>query len=258
MGQTDSIKLGGIMKKKHVAPIYAFGITWVIMILIFYYDDIFYTNILNIMDILVIAVFSLSVSIIVKIICWIIDSAKFLSRFISKQFKKIFGDNVNTEKELYKTETQVQPEIQPKEDKEPERPLPAEIIKATKDLKAIENELLYIQQESVSGTINNIVKLSKAIINKMTQEQHQISSNRNFIEYYLPTTLELVCRYNHLEKQDFKTENIYLSKQKISESLQMIEQAFSKKLNGLFNHTATDIEMDMKVLQDIISKDGLK
>lgn len=119
--------------------------------------------------------------------------------------------------------------------------------------------------EAVKGTIqnremmekaNDIVQLSNSIFHKVQKEPKLISSMNRFFNYYLPTAIKLLTKYNDLEKQAIKSGNIITAMEKIDQTLDTLKNAFQKQLDNLYSHTVLDLESDMDVLENVLKKDG--
>ena len=77
------------------------------------------------------------------------------------------------------------------------------------------------------------------------------------MRYYLPTTLKLVNAYREFEQQPAQGENIRSAKEEIKKSLDVINQAFEKLLDSLFEDDALDISTDISVLHTMLAQEGL-
>lgn len=123
-----------------------------------------------------------------------------------------------------------------------------------KELKTLQVKLL---NRDIREQINDIIKISQAILDKVAQNPELISSARRFFNYYLPTAIQLAGNYRDFEKQTIKGENILTSMEKIEHALDLLKQAFQEQLNTLFSSTALELETDVSVLENILKKEGL-
>ena len=78
------------------------------------------------------------------------------------------------------------------------------------------------------------------------------------MNYYLPTLLKLLNSYIRLSSEGGSGTNVSDSMERIKNVLSTIADAFDKQLDNLFMPEALDISTDIKVLEGILSKEGLK
>ena len=123
-------------------------------------------------------------------------------------------------------------------------------------------------------------KLSKQIIHAITDEKITVQVTRmevatdkifryiakhpedapqihKFMNYYLPTLLKLLISYISLNEQGIKGEHISSTIENIEGILSTIADAFEKQLDNLFADDALDISTDIKVLENMLSQEGL-
>ncbi|MCD8331670.1 MAG: 5-bromo-4-chloroindolyl phosphate hydrolysis family protein [Oscillospiraceae bacterium] len=80
---------------------------------------------------------------------------------------------------------------------------------------------------------------------------------RRFMTYYLPTTLKLLNAYDRMDDVGVAGENISSTKAKVEQMLGTIVQAFDKQLDALFGAEALDISTDIKVMEQMLAREGL-
>ena len=91
----------------------------------------------------------------------------------------------------------------------------------------------------------------------MLQKADQKSQIRRFLNYYLPTTLKLLNAYDRLDEAGISGINIDGAKGKISEVMAAIVSAFDRQLDALYQGEVMDINAEIKVLQSLLTGDGL-
>ena len=90
------------------------------------------------------------------------------------------------------------------------------------------------------------------------EKQPELASDlRRFMNYYLPTTRNLVDAYREIELDSFRTEQNEKTKKEIEDTLDTINQAFEKLLNSFFEERAMDISSDISVLHSMLAQEGL-
>lgn len=120
--------------------------------------------------------------------------------------------------------------------------------------------------EVVKNKINNrefILKLDKLrniviqILNYIEKNPKKIQEVNKFINHYLPITIKLVNSYKELNEQPVQGENIKTAKNEIEKSIDVINIAFEKLLDDLFEDVALDISTDISVLKTLFTQEGL-
>ena len=80
---------------------------------------------------------------------------------------------------------------------------------------------------------------------------------RQFLNYYLPTTLKILNAYAQMDAQGVEGENITAAKARIEGMMDKVVDGFEKQLDQLFQTDAMDIAADVEVLERMLEKDGL-
>ena len=150
-----------------------------------------------------------------------------------------------------------QPEPQP----EREEKLPPELQsviyqgkRAIADIRRLNDE---IPDERMSAQIDLIERLTAQIFDCVRQHPEKLSQIRQFLNYYLPTTIKLMEQYVTLQNQSVKTENITEGMQKIEDLLDKVIVAFQRQLDALFESDVVDITADIRVMEQMMASEGL-
>lgn len=114
-----------------------------------------------------------------------------------------------------------------------------------------------IPGEEISGKISRMEFLVKKIFERVADHPEQMDDIRKLLKYYLPTTVKLLQAYDELDRQSVETETIQSSKQEIEATLDTLNEAFEKMLDGLFQDTAWDVSSDISVLHTMLAQEGL-
>ena len=94
-------------------------------------------------------------------------------------------------------------------------------------------------------------------ISAVWQHPEKLSQIRQFLNYYLPTTIKLMEQYVTLQNQSVKTENITEGMQKIEDLLDKVIVAFQRQLDALFESDVVDITADIRVMEQMMASEGL-
>ena len=162
------------------------------------------------------------------------------------------------------------PEPQPKqEEKKPEpqpqsesdEKLPPELQsviyqgkRAIADIRRLNDE---IPDERMSAQIDLIERLTTQIFDCVKEHPEKLKQIRQFLNYYLPTTIKLMEQYVKLQNQSVKTENITEGMQKIEDLLDKVIVAFQRQLDALFESDVVDITADIRVMEQMMASEGL-
>lgn len=222
-------------KKRSALPIYAIGIVWLL-----------YAGKLNTFrGILSCAVVSAIVYAILRIV---------LSGKKTDEPPKAAAPEQPQPKQAEK-----KPEPQP--EPEPEEKLPPELQsviyqgkRTIADIRRLNDE---IPDERISAQIDLIERLTAQIFDCVRKNPEKLSQIRQFLNYYLPTTIKLMEQYVTLQNQSLKTKNITEGMQKIEELLDKVIIAFQRQLDALFEADVVDITADIRVMEQMMASEGL-
>ncbi len=114
-----------------------------------------------------------------------------------------------------------------------------------------------ITDDEVSRLIENIETTHQAILDYVQTHPESCTSLRKYMKYYVPSILELLVHYDELEHQQFSGSNASNSRQRITELLKTADKAFKKQLDSLLDMQAMDITVEAKVLENLMSREGL-
>ena len=111
--------------------------------------------------------------------------------------------------------------------------------------------------ETMSDKLYTLEATVLSIFKRLMEEPKVAGDLRRFMSYYLPTTEKLLQSYVDLRKQSQSIENIANSQKEIEEATDVINDAFVKFLNQLFESTSWDISADITVLKSQMKQDAL-
>ena len=152
-----------------------------------------------------------------------------------------------------------QPEPQPRQEQEEKLPPELQSVifqgkRAIADIRRLNDE---IPDERMSAQIDLIERLTAQIFDCVKQHPEKLSQIRQFLNYYLPTTIKLMEQYVTLQNQSVKTENITEGMQKIEDLLDKVIVAFQRQLDALFESDVVDITADIRVMEQMMASEGL-
>jgi len=146
-------------------------------------------------------------------------------------------------------------------DEEINDPRKEELIRTIKMVKnyieQIESANDAIPGEEISAKLYRLQNIVSQIINYVEKNPKKLPEVNKFTNHYLPITLKLVNSYKELNDQPVQGDNIKSAKDQIEKSIDIINIAFEKLLDDLFEEIALDISTDISVLETLFTQEGL-
>ena len=115
-----------------------------------------------------------------------------------------------------------------------------------------------IENPDVKKRIVEIMDISDKIVKNAISDPKHIPNIKRFLNYYLPTTIKLLNAYDRMAVQGIDGENISGTITRIEDMLDTIVVSYKKQLDALFADEALDIETDIKVMDGLLQREGLK
>ncbi|MCI9461983.1 MAG: hypothetical protein HFF93_09365 [Oscillibacter sp.] len=116
-----------------------------------------------------------------------------------------------------------------------------ELDKAIKDGKLALSEMKRLDDSiadpGVSADIVRLSQVSEKIFQAVKDDPDKLPQIRQFMNYYLPTTLKLLNTYDRMSGAGVSGENIDGTKEKVEDMLKTIVRAFEKQLDALIPFT---------------------
>ena len=226
--------------KKRVSPIYAFGAVWLIYSIFF--------NLSGFGGIIKCALLAWLISLLVKSIG---------KEKTQKEEQRTDEKKVN-KKPVKQTSTveQSQPvaeDIPPSGNPE----LDTMIRDGRKSVKRIQELNDDIPDFKISAQLKQIEILTASIIDQVEKKEDKLRQVRQFMNYYLPTTIKLLEQYVQLQNVGMKGENISSAMVRIEDMLDKVIVAFQKQLDDLFERDVIDITADIQVMEQMMASQGL-
>ena len=115
-----------------------------------------------------------------------------------------------------------------------------------------------IENPEVKKRIVEIMDISDKIVKNAISDPKDIPNIKRFLNYYLPTTIKLLNAYDRMAVQGIDGENISSTITRIEDMLDTVVVSYKKQLDALFADEALDIETDIKVMDGLLQREGLK
>ena len=126
--------------------------------------------------------------------------------------------------------------------------------KAISEMKRLDDA---IEDEKISRDIRRLETVCQKIFDQVKAEPAKLPQIRQFMDYYLPTTLKLLNAYDRMDSTGVSGDNITGTKEKVENMMGTIVTAFEKQLDALFGADAMDISTDISVLETMLAREGL-
>ncbi|MDE7262516.1 MAG: 5-bromo-4-chloroindolyl phosphate hydrolysis family protein [Oscillospiraceae bacterium] len=126
--------------------------------------------------------------------------------------------------------------------------------KAISEMKRLDDA---IADEKISQDIRRLEGVCQMIFNQVKEDPAKLPQIRQFMDYYLPTTLKLLNAYDRMDSAGISGENVTSTKEKVENIMGTIVIACEKQLDSLYGQEALDISTDISVLETILAREGL-
>lgn len=228
-------------QRKPVSPIYAFGIMFLLYSVFF--------NLSGFGGLVKCVLLAWAVSALVK--------------SIVKKDKKAEKQQ-DPVKETPKSTENPAPKPEPKQEQKTEETpstgnpeLDAVIRQGRQSVKRIQEINDDIPDYKISAQLKQIEILTASVIDQVEKKEDKLKQVRQFMNYYLPTTIKLLEQYVQLQNVGLKGENITAAMTQIEEMLDKVIVAFQKQLDSLFERDVVDITADIQVMEQMMASQGL-
>ena len=114
-----------------------------------------------------------------------------------------------------------------------------------------------IPDYKISAQLKQIELLTEKIFDYVREHPEQLGEIRQFLNYYLPTTLNLLEKYVKLQNQQMRMGNIDEGMRQIEDLLDKVAVAFQRQLDSLFESSVVDITADIQVMENMMAAEGL-
>ena len=126
--------------------------------------------------------------------------------------------------------------------------------KAISEMKRLDDA---IEDEKISQDIRRLETVCQSIFDQVKADPAKLPQIRQFMDYYLPTTLKLLNAYDRMDSTGVSGSNIDGTKGKVEGMLDTICAAFSRQLDALYGEEALDISADITVMEQMLQQEGI-
>lgn len=132
----------------------------------------------------------------------------------------------------------------------------AVIAKGQEMLKQIRAENDAIPDEVLSGQMDELERLCVQIFRTVAEKPHKASQIRKFMNYYLPTTLNMLANYRTMDQRGVSVTDMSEARSTLIRGMGMVLTACQKQLDNLYKDTLLDVTTDIDVLEQMLKRDG--
>ncbi|MDO5022723.1 MAG: 5-bromo-4-chloroindolyl phosphate hydrolysis family protein [Eubacteriales bacterium] len=131
------------------------------------------------------------------------------------------------------------------------------IEKGNELLLDIRRENERIPDPTLSRQIDELESVTGKIFRILEEQPHKAPKLRRFLEYYLPTTLNMLKNYRRIESQKLNSRYAKETLVKIENAMDIVLNAFKKQLDTLYRDDILDLSADMQVFETVLKQDNL-
>ncbi len=115
-----------------------------------------------------------------------------------------------------------------------------------------------ISNPLVREKIGRIVDVIKGIFTNFEKDPKDIKQAKQFLSYYLDTSIKIVKKYRDLSAQNVRSPEIAATLSKAELMLDSIEKAFEKQHARLLRDDAMDLDTEIETLEKTFNAEDLK
>ena len=114
-----------------------------------------------------------------------------------------------------------------------------------------------IKDPAVQVKVARIIDVVKRIYADFEKDPKDIKKAKQFLSYYLDTSIKIVKKYRDLSLQNVRSPDITATLTKAERMLDNIETAFEKQLARLLRDDALDLDTDIQTLEKTFNAEDL-
>lgn len=114
-----------------------------------------------------------------------------------------------------------------------------------------------IRDPATKEQVGELCALVEKILATVSDDPKKLSPARQFLGFYLDSTLKIIGTYAELEAKDIHDAEIQASLEKARSMLRTIHDAFEKQLAKLVSGDVLDLDAELSLMQQTIEMEGL-
>lgn len=105
--------------------------------------------------------------------------------------------------------------------------------------------------------VERLAGIAREIIDDLKEQPGDIKRARQFLNYYLDTTIRILERYTDISNKNVKSSEAAASLRKVESMLDGVQAVFEKQLAGLMQDDILDLDTELTLLQNTLKMEGL-
>jgi hypothetical protein len=110
---------------------------------------------------------------------------------------------------------------------------------------------------AIKAKIAEIAEITVKIYKDVLDDPSDYAQIRRFADIFIPETLKILSSYPMLESSGAGGDSVEAAKSRVIHVLDTILESYKKQFDALFNNQVLDIEIDVKVLETLLKREGL-
>lgn len=112
-------------------------------------------------------------------------------------------------------------------------------------------------QKSIGAKIDSIAATVSDILAEIRRDPDDLKRARQFLAYYLDSTIAILEKYEKLSANDAGDPKIRASIERVETTLDTIGKAFEKQHANLLSNDVMDLDAELSLLENTINMEGL-
>lgn len=130
------------------------------------------------------------------------------------------------------------------------------LIQAKNQNSQIKSMIGKIEDAEMNEDIKEINSSIGKIISTIEKNPKKYDNVKNFFNYYLPITMNILNKYDEIENQQLVSEESKKFMKQSKSMLSKINNAFKNQLSNLYQKEIVDTDAEMKVFDSMLKADG--
>lgn len=128
------------------------------------------------------------------------------------------------------------------------------------EAKQCNNKILEMESKidspKLSENIKELYGTIKNIVQTIEKKPEKYDSMRNFFDYYLPVTLNILTKYDEIENHNLSSNDSKKFMKQTEDMIEKINIAFKSQLDNLYQSSIVDTDAEMRVFESMLKADG--
>lgn len=127
---------------------------------------------------------------------------------------------------------------------------------AKKNIDDMGNYQRLIDNQELSEKAKNLTLKGNHILNYLSKNPKSISTSEHFLDYYLDTANKILSNYVEMQDSNVSLEKENLIKQETTQSIDYLEEIFSKQLDSYYEDKILSLEVESDLLEKTVKLGG--